>query len=90
MGMVRQVVRYLLSEHFVLLLHRSQPSLQLFDLELAARVGVSAAHELALQGTLGGAGFLQRQLERGDTHTHTVRSQKHMHQSLQADFLLQL
>lgn len=55
---------HLLSQHLVLLLQRLHPPLQLFDLELAARVGVSAARQLALHGTLGGDGFLQRCLER--------------------------
>lgn len=55
---------HLLSQHLVLLLQRFHPPLQLLGLELTARVGVSAARQLALHGTLGGDGFLQRCLER--------------------------
>lgn len=55
---------HLLSQHLVFLLQHLHPPLQLFDLELTARVGVSAARQLALHGTLGGDGFLQRRLER--------------------------
>lgn len=54
----------LLSEHLVLLLQRLQSSLHLFELEVAAGVGAPGAHQLALQGALGGGGFLQRQLQR--------------------------
>ena len=58
---------HLLSEHLVLVLHRSQPSLQFFDLEVAVRLRVAAARDLALQGPLAGVGFLQRQLHRDAT-----------------------
>lgn len=55
---------YLLSQHLVLLLQCSHPSLQLFNLELAAGVRAAGAHQFALQGTLCGTALLQRHLER--------------------------
>ncbi len=70
-------MHHLRSEHLVLLLQRSHPSLQLFDLEIAAGVAASAARELTLQGTLGGDGFLQRQLETDDTHRKSGNTRTH-------------
>lgn len=54
--------RYLLAQHLVLLLQRSQPPLQLFGLEVPGGIFAAAARQLALQSALGGDGFLQGQL----------------------------